>query len=178
MMLRLLHAPKTGGTALAWALRGTGVRRCGHSKTLADMASYDCVLTVVRDPVARFCSIWGWLMKTYPARAMTPEALLERDMLDIGQGLDIMAPQSHWLGPAERLLELAFWIGHTETLDADFARLRRLMGLGPGYVLPPHGHKNRNEGPPAVQLHPQTIDRIRERYAIDYQLLEEISTHA
>jgi hypothetical protein len=168
--LRQLHAPRTGGTALAWALRGTSVRRSGHSVRLANLAPEVRVITTIRDPVARFASTWGWLT-TYGIER-TPAQLVGLREMVIGHQ-DLLAPQSWWLGPSERLHAMALWIGQTETLDVDFDRLRALLGLGPEHRLPPHGHPNRNEGLTPPDLDPSIVAAIRERYAEDYELFKE-----
>lgn len=170
MEVRQLHAPRTGGTALAWALRGTRVKRCGHAKRLVDLDPADRVVTTVRDPVARFASTWGWLRRTGCA-VRSPEELLAAPRYIVGPHLDLLRPQSWWLGPPALLHRRALWVGRTEHLDADYARLRAELGLGGD--LPPRGHPDRNESehPP---LSAATIAAIRERYAEDYLLLEDI----
>ena len=133
MEVRQLHAPRTGGTALAWALRGTRVKRCGHAKRLVDLDPTDRVVTTVRDPVDRFASTWGWLRRTGCA-VRSPEELLAASRYVVGPHLDLLRSQSWWLGPPALLHRRALWIGRTEHLDEDLPHVFETVGVPTEWV--------------------------------------------
>ena len=168
MTTQLIHIPKTAGTALASAL-GRAVHRNGHPFRLSHLKPGDLAITVVRDPVERFRSAFAWSARQQLWRWPSADALA----LD-GPELtdDVFKPQSWWLdGELGRLL----WVGRTETLDADVRGLASLLGIG-DIRLPMPGSVERNATPhPHPPLSAEALEALRERYADDYALLEDLA---
>jgi len=159
--------PKTGGVALREALAplGLGFRCDGHMTTLAT-AQEDDVVTVVRDPIARYVSafwwlatktLWPWASPDAMARQMGRSTLVDNAF----KRYMVLWRQSHWIDADRPLL----WVGRTETLADDFARLRPLLGLTGD--LP-----RRNVGRyPEARLSEPALDNLRAFYAEDFDLL-------
>jgi hypothetical protein len=173
-----MHMPKTGGTALATALRGH-VHRQGHKARLETLPLWPPIVTVVRDPVERWVSGWDMCFRqrhvpqfdrwsSPSAAALDPEALawLE-DYWD-----RIFAPASWWLRDAKTALARCWYIAHTETLTADFEVIRDALGATE-CAMPAPGSNRRNANPAEKStLTPAAIEALREHYAADYALLE------
>lgn len=136
-----------------------------HRTTLADIPDGERVFFIIRHPVARFVSgfnsrlrmgrplfnrPWTTTEAAAFARFTTPNALAEalssRDaaarnaacaaMEDIRH---INAPLSQWLTSIDYVCERKagiVWVGETETLGRDFARLKNTFGLPPALALP------------------------------------------
>lgn len=167
-MIQLIHIPKTGGTALAHALHGVAHHN-GHSVTLSTLRRPGPVITIVRDPVARFVSafwwmaehhLWPWASPDDMAAGIGSEAVDARlrDTL-------VFWPQSHWLDADTPLL----WTGHTETLDTDVLALADLIAVP--VILPTSG-RERNAGRRAAPMSPAGAAAVRDFYAADYRLME------
>lgn len=167
-MLRFVHVPKTGGVALREALAPLGLDfRCdGHLTTLSS-AQEDDVITVAREPLARYVSafwwlatktLWPWPSPDAMARQMGRSTLVDNAF----KRYMVLWPQTHWIDADRPLL----WHGRTETLEADSARLWPLLGLS--VDLP-----RRNVGRyPESPLSEQAEANLRDFYAADYAMLE------
>jgi len=185
-----LHIPKTGGSALRAALRGTGAKRWGHSYVLgprdeeagrdgyrynvgqADGARF---LVTVRDPVRRFVSAYAWSRDRLGHRGYPDADSLARDLNREALGNVVFQPQVDWLISAERLAQPdILWIGHTETLAADFERLRAILGLDDSHQLPAVGDVKRNASRYSDTLSPLGEANVRDWYAEDFRLLEGV----
>lgn len=168
-MLELVHIPKTAGTALAWATRGT-VHHNGHSVTLRLLRRTGPAITIVRDPVARFLSAFDWVATRQLFRWATPDEMA-RNLEDAGNEMHhiVFRHQSYWLD--DDLARLV-WVGHTETLDTDVEALAELTGQP--IELPPPGHDKRNEARNRYALSSEGEEKVRARYADDYALLARL----
>jgi hypothetical protein len=172
-----LHIPKTAGSALRHALRGVpGVVRWGHSYALQTAAPGRRYLVTLRDPVARFLSAYTWDRPRITKRGPTTAEELALSLDNVRTSdLVTFRPQVAWVESAERLRQPdILWVGRTETLDADFERLRELLDLDETHQLPPHGHKRRNDQLYDHPLSPAAEVAIREHYAADCALLEAL----
>ena len=136
-----------------------------HDFTLRDVPAGECAIFLVRHPVPRFVSGFNSrLRKGWPRHVVewsqaeerafsqfpTANALAERlasgdaalrsaAALAIGAIYHPARKLAFWLDSPEYLLERRgdiLFIGATEHLDADFAVLRRVLGLDPGLALP------------------------------------------
>ena len=165
-MLRFVHVPKTGGVALREALAPLGLRFCcdGHLTTLASAQEED-VITIVRDPIARFISafwwlttktLWPWSSPDVMACRMGSSTLVDNAFARYM----VLWRQTHWIDSDRPLL----WMGHTETLEADASRLWPLLGLD--VRLP---RRNVGRYPPA-ELSKRALANLRDFYAADYAL--------
>lgn len=179
MKLRHLHIPKTGGSAVRWALRNVSaieVEPIDHSLRLCDLADDEMAITAVRDPVARFCSAydaevrrdrglasrWRWVDDA--AREVAD--LIERYMVWMAP-----YPLVYWLHDAETVERKCAYLLHTETLDDDWRRLRADLDVP---ALPKDGHRNRSDDPRSVPK-PETVALLHDFYREDYELLEAIA---
>lgn len=166
-----LHIPKTGGSALRHAMQGFEAwKRFGHSQALHDVPPGDVVAVTVRDPVRRFLSACAWTRPTLREMGYRDADALARDIGRVPAD-QVFRPQSWWLESAERVWERAIWVGWTETLDADFERLRWTLDLDDTYRLPPVGHVKRNAASALDALSPLGEANVRDCYAADYELL-------
>jgi len=163
-VIRFVHVPKTGGVALREAL--TGHIACdGHLTTLASAQEADAI-TIVRDPVERYISAFWWLATKTLWPWPSPDAMARQMgtklVDDAFLRYMVLWRQTHWINADRPLL----WIGHTESLSEDTARLGPLLGLT--LSLP-----RRNVGRyPHQPLSPAALDTIRWFYADDYALLD------
>lgn len=177
-MIQHIHIPKTGGSALAQAYATSGaINRNGHAFTLSWLKPGDDAVTIVRDPVARFVSSFNFIAARRSEESPVPWPWTEPEELarELGTDLarevlpriEVFTPQGHWLdGDLSRLI----WVGHTETLYADFVELKAMLGLD---ALPLPGPAA-NTGPPHQPLTQQAIDAIHAHYADDYALIERL----
>lgn len=153
MAVTFIHIPRTGGLGLTEALRGSGVVAQGHRFKLSDV---DEAITVVRDPVDRFLSAYDHLQPDIPIEDMAR---------DPDMGGWFFAPMTAWLDVDKPLL----WVGHTDTLVADFERLRPLLGLTTD--LPCGYNASRRHS----TLSPEGTAAVRAWYADDHALLERLA---
>lgn len=166
-MIQQLHVPRTGGTALATGLAACrATHRQGHTFRLSHLRPGDMAIVIVRDPVQRFLSAWAWDTRHLRPWDSPDELLLEHEIPDT----EVFRPQSWWLdGDLGRLL----WVGRTETLDADVRSLGALLGTR--VALPASGAE-RNASPlPHPPLSDAALAVVRERYADDYRLLDDLT---
>jgi len=128
-------------------------------------------VTIIRDPVERYVSafdwmagrhLWRWASADEMARAIDDELVRKalRESL-------VFRPMRDWLDCDRE----PYWIGRTESLDADVARLCDRLGIRP--VVMPTGHE-RNAGPAHRSMSSTAIDNIRDWYADDYRLMEAL----
>ena len=172
-----MHMPKTGGACLGLALHGH-VHRMGHMSRLEDMSLWPPIITIVRDPVARWISGWDMCFRRRPglaeyrrwptadAAALDPEAL----QWLTGYWSQVFLPQSWWLRDAKYALSRLWYVAHTETLDADFLTIKDAIGATGEMPTNPR-HRNASPTEPST-LSPEAGAAIREHYAADYRLLE------
>lgn len=155
MAVQQIHIPRTGGLALQMALRGTEVVYGGHD--LRHTRADGPVVTIVRDPVARFISC-------YDHFGHKLDLTIEQVAQDPERGGWPFAPMVTWLDCRCPYV----WVGHTETLEADVERLRAIIpGVGP---LPRHNESRRHS-----TLSPEGVEAVRAFYADDYALLERLA---
>ena len=137
------------------------VRYPGHRYPISAFPREEEVFTILRDPVDRFVSaFWhaqpaGWMSVQDFALEM-PDSLMH---------LLVFRPQVAWVDADRPLL----WVGHTETLEADYERLRKMFRRPCAPLLP----KPKPHYPPS-RLSKQAIANIREYYADDYDLLARL----
>ena len=173
-----VHIPRTGGTALREAMRGYRFwRMASHPVTLEAVTTALATVTV-RDPVARFISCCGWGRDVLAATGYRDAEALALDLRGIDR-LDTtyqqwFAPQVNWLISADYVRERCFWYGWTDTLDTDVARLAALLETETP-MLPARGEKRRNASPVRYELSPLAEDNVRDWYALDGDVLEELS---
>ncbi len=155
-MTVFVHIPRTGGLALQMATRATEVRYGGHEARHSRIDRP--VITIVRDPVARFVSCFDHYGHNLPGVG------IEELARDPSRGGWFFAPMVTWLDcPCPYL-----WVGHAETLEQDVERLRAIVpGVGP---LPRY-----NESRQRSTLSPEGEAAVRAWYAADYALLERIA---
>ena len=176
--MTLMHVPKTGGVALSHAL-GRHVHRMGHETTLEALPIWPPIITIVRDPVARWVSAFDMVTRQkrhvpefdrWPdatTAALDPEALA---WLESYWGR-AFTPQTHWLRDARYALTRCWYIAHTETLDDDFETIRDAIGA-PECVMPIKAAlRNANQADKS-RVTPEAEAAIRVHYAADYELLE------
>jgi len=165
-MVRFIHVPKTGGVTLREAI--TGHLLCdGHLTTVSTAQEAD-IITIVRDPLTRYASAFWWLA----ARTLWPWPSPDAMACQMGTKLVdnafkrymVLWRQTHWLDAKTPLL----WVGHTETLNEDAGRLGVLMGLS---LVMPRRNVGRYRPTP---LSAQGEANLREFYAADYELLQEV----
>lgn len=122
-----MHIPRTGGMALSFALTGI-TTTWPHRYAIRPPCADRVYIVTLRDPVARF----------YSACAFRGVAPADADPSDM-----FFLPQVAWVGSAERLQESdILWVGRTEKLDDDFARLCSVLGVT--RTLPAVGTRERN----------------------------------
>lgn len=175
MAMSLMHIPKTGGAALGSAL-GRHVHRMGHETRLESMPLWPPIITIVRDPVARWVSAWDMvLQKRHPPEyerwptatdaALQPEALA---WLEDYWGR-VFTPQTYWLRDPAYAWKRCWYIAHTETLDDDFLTIREAIGASG--EMPTGTRRNAYQGEKST-LTPEAETALREWYAADYELLK------
>lgn len=197
-----LHVSKTGGTAARHAIgpyRTAGrfhVVMHPHEVSLADVPAGEKFFFFLRDPASRFVSAFysrqrqgrpryytPWRPEEAEAfaRFATPDALAraigtpEGDAAMRGIGL-LRDHYRAWLVDRPTFearrgdLLLA---GFQETFDADFARLRELLGL-PAAVVPPDDDVQAHRNPAGLdkRLSPEALERLKEWYREDYEWVE------
>jgi hypothetical protein len=175
-----------------------------HRTTLNDVPVGEKAFTFLRDPVTRFVSgFHSRLRQGRPrydtpwtadeerafARFPTPNALAlalssddaetraaaEHAMRTIGH---VRQSYASWLGDERQMtarLDDILFIGRQETLNADFDRLRTLLGL-PVDVALAQVHRTPEEFD--RRLDPEARENLRAWYADDYRLLELCARHA
>jgi hypothetical protein len=178
--MSLLHIPKTGGVALSRAL-GRHVFSMGHTSRLEDLPIWPPIITIVRDPAARFVSAWDMVYRqksgipeferwpTPSEAALVPEA---RAWLEDYWGRAFL-PQVHWLRDASYALGRCWYIAHTETLTRDFETIRDALGLVGCEMPMTVARRNANPGEKST-LTDAAAAAIREHYADDIRLLEAL----
>ena len=178
MAMSLLHVPKTGGVALATAL-GRHVVRMGHDMRLEDYPLWPPIISIVRDPVARWISAWDM---TYQPNRNIPEYVRWPTANDAALDPEALAwlesywgrafwSQCYWLRDAVYTLSRCWYIAHTETLDEDFAIIRDAIGaMGCEMPARTSGRRNANQGVKSI-LTPVAETAIRAHYHDDYALL-------
>ena len=169
-MLRFVHVPKTGGVALREALAplGLGFACDGHLTTLAS-AQEENIITIVRDPMDRYVSAFWWLATKTLWPWPSPDAMACRmgtTLVDNAfKRYMVLWRQTHWID-CERPF---YWIGHTESLSDDAARLGALLGLT--VDIP---RRNVGRYPPSP-LSERALANLHDFYADDYELLRGAS---
>jgi hypothetical protein len=176
------------------------IRLEGHPCRLADVAAPDKAVFAVRDPVERFVSGFNtrlrkgfprrdgewreserWAFERFPTANSLAEAL--SDPAHAADARRAMAGINHvntflktWLGSAAYVEERAkdiLMICWTRELDADFRRLKALLGLPESLVLPtdevgthrtPDGFDRR--------LSERAVENVRAWYADDFPIYE------
>jgi hypothetical protein len=204
MTVHFLHIGKTGGTAVRYALKPVaaqfGIVLHRHETRLRDLAGAPALLTF-REPAARFVSAFnsrlhmGQPRRNVPwregetrafttfktandlAEALSPGALHEA-ACDAMRGIrHIARPQSDWATLAEIREGNVPWIGFTETLAADFERLKSLLSL-PASVMLPADEKDAHRSSP--DLPTDLSDRGRRNvlawFADDLGLWEQLKS--
>lgn len=199
-----LHVSKTGGTAVRHALepyRTAGryhVVFHPHEVSLADVPAGEKFFFFLRDPASRFGSAfysrqrqgrpryhnpWSPEEAAAFARFATPDALARAIGTPEGdaamRGIRLLRdPFRSWLVDRatfeSRCGDLLF-AGFQETLNADFAQLRELLGLPATVALPEDDvHAHRNPAGLDKRLSPEAMERLREWYREDYEWLARI----
>lgn len=175
--MTLLHLPKTGGVALSHAL-GRHVHRMGHETLLEHLPIWPPIITIVRDPVARWVSAYDMVDRQrrhvpesdrWPdasAAALDPEGRAWYETY----WKPVFYPQTRWLRDARYALRRCWYICHTETLDDDFATIREAIGANDCVMPIKASLRNQNQADKSV-LTPEAQAAIREHYADDYELL-------
>ncbi len=175
--MTLMHVPKTGGVALSHAL-GRHVHRMGHETRLEDLPLWPPIITIVRDPVARWVSAYDMVarqkrhvaeMDRWPTAsdiALDPEG---RAWLESYWGR-AFTPQVHWLRDAKYALRRCWYIAHTETLDSDFEAMRDALGATECVMPIKAALRNANQAEKSI-LSPEAQGAIRQHYAADYEVL-------
>lgn len=173
----LMHVPKTGGVALSHAL-GLHVHRMGHETRLEHLGIWPPIITIVRDPVARWISAYDMVdrqRKHVPesdrwpdasAAALDPEGRAWYE----SYWKSPFWPQTHWLRDATYALRRCWYIAHTETLDDDFAAIREAIGAADCVMPTKAALRNANQAEKSA-LNDEAAAAIREHYAQDYDLL-------
>jgi hypothetical protein len=138
------------------------------------------VFSFYRCPVERFMSAYNYIVSewhliwgNYPispeimAKAQAEiQELTPEDILDVmvrverGPVMDLSRLQTKWLVPKVQLLDF-------RDFDAELVRLATSMGLDPPAHVP-HNNKGVTKFC-ADDLSPETIDRIKQHYAQDYE---------
>jgi hypothetical protein len=198
--LHLLHIGKTGGTAVRTAL-GKRIVEHGHDFVLPDLPAGEQCIFFVRDPVTRFVSAFysrqrqGRPLTFHPwtegeekafARFDGPADLAHALAAGDGAAREAMSairhvrePLAKWLVDAEYLrgrLGDVFFVGSQEHLDADFGRLKEMLGLPHRVRLPKDDVKaHRNPRDLDYSLDNGAVESIRSWYAGDYALLAALT---
>ena len=198
--MHFLHIRKTGGTAVKTALYpwagAIELRLHPHHTTLADIPVGERVICILRDPVERFVSgfnsrlrrgaprfdrPWNAGEEIAFARYDTPGALADGLVADDPQAIEAMhairelgRAQADWLPQAliEQRRGDLLWIGHNDTLDNDFERLKGLLSL-PRDVRLPADDIAAHRTPPEYSrsLSPTGRRALQEMFACDYRLI-------
>ena len=150
---------------------------------LESMPLWPPIVTVVRDPVARWVSAWDMCARQkrhvpeyerWPSAtlaALDPEALI---WLESYWGR-AFTPQRHWLRDARYALKRCWYIAHTETLTEDFETIRDAIGATDCVMpAPKSSRRNANLEERSV-LTPEAVAAIRDHYADDYVLLGDLA---
>ena len=181
MAMALMHIPKAGGVALATAL-DRHVHRMGHETRLESMPLWPPIITIVRDPVARWVSAWDMCARqmrhvpeyerwpTATDAALNPEALA---WLESYWGR-AFTPQTWWLRDTKYALKRCWYIAHTETLSADFETIKTAIGAIECEMPGPTSNRRNaaaGHGDTKSVLTPEAIFAITRHYAEDYELL-------
>jgi hypothetical protein len=175
-----------------------------HRTTLADVPAGEKAFAFLRDPVTRFVSGFHSRLRQGRPRYDTPwtpdearaferfrtpnelalslsstdaevRAAGEHAMRTMGH---VHRPQRSWLGDDAlimRRMDDILFIGRQESLAADFAVLRGLLGL-PETVKLAEVHRTPEEFD--RRLDPEARENLRAWYADDYRLLELCARHA
>lgn len=193
-----LHVSKTGGTAIRHAIdpwRTAGRYRVllhPHEVSVADVPAGEPFFLFLRDPASRFVSAFysrqrqgrprydsPWRPEEAEAfaRFATPDALAraigtpEGDAAMRGIGL-LRDHYGSWLVDRSTMQARRgdlLMVGFQETLEADFARVRELLGLPGAAALPgDHVQAHRNPGRLDRSLSPEAQARLRDWYREDY----------
>jgi len=200
--IHFLHIRKTGGMAIRAALgpvaEAAGVRFHPHRIGLAQIPQAERVFFLVRDPVSRFVSgfnsrlrmgrplfdnPWNESEARAFARFESAGALAEalaREEPDAAAAMHgirhINQPLQSWLVSEERLraqMPNIVWIGHTETLDADFPLLAQRLGVAGRVTLPDDAVlSHRTPGGMATALSAAGHDAVARWYGEDMRLLD------
>jgi len=182
MTLRHLHIPKTGGSAIRWALRysNVGTEPIDHSLRLCDLAPDEEAIVAVRDPVARFVSAYDGerrLVGTVRVRWPTVDDAAQ-DIPALIEHYKVWKapyPLVYWLHDAATVARKVRYLLHTERLDEGWDVVRREQRNI--RKLPQDGHRNNHELYRQQKSRPsaETIATLRDFYAADYELLEAIA---
>lgn len=183
----LIHIPKTGGTSIrkgAWAKRVRGPRFGHIPEPWADLFKF----AFMREPLDRFLSAYRmfttgteaeseWNLPS-DARPLTHSEFFDivRDEAFVHDGKGRRfedrirhhtIPQTHPFN----CLRMADFVGRFETLDADFARIARHVGMTAAL---PHMHITARAPVDAVAiLGPALAGAVAEYYAEDRRFLDE-----
>lgn len=178
--LRLMHIPKTGGSALAAAL-GPHVHRMGHNVTLGRIPLWPPIVTIVRDPVARWVSGFDMVsrQKHMPQWERWPDAsavATDPEALEWARERwrPVFEPLTYWMPDAAYALQRLWYVAHTETLDEDFRVITEAIGATE-CRMPTPDDERRNaldvHGGAKSTLTDEAEAALRAYYAEDYELL-------
>jgi len=153
----------------------------GHETRLEELPLWPPIITIVRDPVARWISGYDMVTRqkrhvpefdrwpTADAIALDPEG---RAWLGSYWGR-VFDPQVRWLRSARYAERRCWYIAHTETLDADFETMREALGAIECVMPIKAALRNANQADKSV-LSPAAQAAIREHYAADCELMEAL----
>ena len=182
-LVLFVHIPKTGGSTVEEVLKAAGAaqalkyhKRLGYSKSTPQHMTwditrhwvprdfYDFAFTVVRNPVARMASEYRW-RGTVSATALPDfDAWANKHMSLHAQNPYLLdnhiRPQADFTGPRVRIFRLE------DGLEDPIRIGLKRLGLEGGDVPIHHARKSRIED---LQVTPQTLDRIRAFYRVDYE---------
>lgn len=175
------------------------IRLHGHSFRLDQLPPDDYVFFFLRDPISRFVSGFDsrlhegrphyhveWTprerqaFEAFPTPQRLASALVSQDADERLRARHAMSAirhlrfQTRWTGPPKRLrprLHQVVYIGRQETLDADWERLKAVLGLPEDLELPSDlvtAHRRMSDDAP---LDAVATEALREWYARDYRLL-------
>jgi hypothetical protein len=174
----------------------------GHGFRLQDVPRGEKAFFFLRDPITRFVSgfhsrqregrpryerPWSPGEARAFGRFTTPDALATAltaaDLEVRGAAIEAMHVIQHvnaqyrrWLGDEEYLRSRAadiWFVGRQESLDRDFAWVRRALSLPDGAMLPQDDVRaHRSPGGLDTELSPIAVDNLRAWYASDYRVLE------
>lgn len=175
--------------------------RHGHLVRLRDIPERDHVAFFIRDPVARYVSSfndrlregrpghvspWDDFERAVFKRFPTPESLaialssddpeMRAEAARAMQGTHLLrARLTDWLGDPDFLRSRRHQIllvGRQEMLEADFGRMKSMLGITSRCELPTDKNAHRAPGTQAVTLSEEAAATMREWFALDQELID------